>query len=79
MASNKNTSNIELEGVVVEALPNAMFRVKVSIGEGNEHIVLCTLSGKMKTRWIRVLPGDKVKIVVVPPDLTQGRIIYRFR
>ncbi len=74
-----NSNSIEIEGVVVEALPNTMFRVKVDIGDGREHIVLTTLSGKMKTRWIRVLPGDKVKLVVVPPDLTQGRIIYRFR
>ena len=74
-----NSNSIEIEGVVVEALPNATFLVKVNIGDGKEHIVRAMLSGKMKTRWIRVLPGDKVRLVVVPPDLTQGRITYRFR
>jgi len=74
-----NNNSVELDGVVVESLPNTMFRVKVNIGDGQEHILLATISGKMRTRWIRILPGDRVKVVVVPPDLTKGRITYRFR
>lgn len=79
------TSNsVELDGTVAEALPNTMFRVQMQIpsasgGEAREAMLLATLSGKMRTRHIRVLPGDKVKVVVVPPDLTKGRIIYRYR
>jgi translation initiation factor IF-1 len=74
-----NSNSIEIEGVVVEALPNTMFRVKVSIAPGQETILLGTISGKMRTRYIRILPGDRVKVVVVPPDLTKGRITYRYR
>ena len=76
------TNSVELDGVVTEALPNTMFRVTVTVptqsGETREAVVLCTLSGKMRTRRIKVLTGDKVKVVVVPPDLSKGRIIYRF-
>lgn len=74
-----NNNSVELDGVVVEALPNTMFRVKVNIGDGKEHILLATISGKMRTRWIRILPGDRVKVVVVPPDLTKGRVVYRYK
>jgi translation initiation factor IF-1 len=64
---------IETEGVVVEALPNAMFRVKLE----NGHIVLAHVSGKMRMNFIRILPGDKVKLELSPYDLTRGRITFR--
>jgi len=64
---------IEVEGVVVEPLPNAMFRVKLE----NEHMVLAHISGKMRMHYIRILPGDKVKVELSPYDLSRGRIIYR--
>jgi len=66
---------IETEGVVVEALPNAMFRVKLE----NEHIVLAHVSGKMRMNFIRILPGDKVKLELSPYDLTRGRITFRVK
>ncbi len=66
---------IETEGVVAEALPNAMFRVKLE----NEHIVLAHVSGKMRMNFIRILPGDKVKLELSPYDLTRGRITFRVR
>jgi translation initiation factor IF-1 len=64
---------IEVDGVVVEPLPNAMFRVKLD----NDHLVLAHISGKMRMHYIRILPGDKVKVELSPYDLTRGRIIYR--
>lgn len=64
---------IEIEGTVVEPLPNAMFRVKLD----NGHLVLAHISGKMRMHFIRILPGDKVKLEISPYDLTRGRIIYR--
>ncbi|MDD5156402.1 MAG: translation initiation factor IF-1 [Candidatus Omnitrophica bacterium] len=64
---------IETEGIVVEALPNAMFRVKLA----NEHIVLAHVSGKMRMNFIRILPGDKVKLELSPYDLSRGRITFR--
>lgn len=69
----KSKNNIELEGVVTEALPNAMFRVKIS----GEKTILCHLAGKMRMYRIKVMPGDKVKIQTTPYDETKGRIIYR--
>ncbi len=74
-----NNNSIELEGVVREALPNTMFRVAVNISPENEAILLATISGKMRTNYIKILPGDRVKVVVVPPDITKGRITYRYR
>lgn len=65
---------IEVEGVVVEALPNAMFRVKL---DTNNAVVLAHISGKMRMHYIRILPGDKVTVELSPYDLTRGRIIYR--
>lgn len=65
---------IEFEGEIVEALPNAMFRVKL----GNGHVVLGILSGKMKMNRIMLLPGDSVKIEMSTYDLGKGRIVYRF-
>jgi len=64
---------IAVEGEVVEKLPNAMFRVKLD----NGHIVLAHVSGKMRMHFIRILPGDKVKLELSPYDLTRGRITYR--
>jgi translation initiation factor IF-1 len=66
---------IELEATVVEALPNAVFRVELE----NKHQVLAHISGKMRKNFIRILPGDRVLIAVTPYDLTRGRIIYRFK
>jgi translation initiation factor IF-1 len=64
---------IEVEGVVKEPLPNAMFRVKLE----NGHEVLAHISGKMRMHFIKILPGDKVKLEISPYDLTRGRITYR--
>lgn len=66
---------IEVEGKVVEALPNAMFRVELP----NEHKVLAHISGKIRMHYIRILPGDKVLIELSPYDLNRGRITYRFK
>lgn len=66
---------IEVEGTVVEKLPSAMFRVKLETG--NE--VLAHISGKMRMYYIRILPGDKVKVELTPYDLTRGRITYRYK
>lgn len=65
---------IEFEGEVIEALPNAMFRVKL----GNGHVVLGVLSGKMKMNRIMILPGDSVKVEMSTYDLSKGRVVYRF-
>jgi translation initiation factor IF-1 len=67
---------IEVEGQVVAALPNAMFRVEVDIG-GDKHAILAHISGKMRKYYIRILPGDTVLVEISPYDLTRGRIIYR--
>lgn len=64
---------IEVEGEVVEPLPNAMFRVKLD----NDHVVLAHISGKMRKYYIRILPGDRVTVELSPYDLTRGRITYR--
>ena len=64
---------IEIEGVVVEKLPNAMFRVELE----NKHIVLATISGKLRMNYIRILPGDKVTLEMSPYDLSKGRITWR--
>ena len=67
------TDVIEIEGKVVEKLPNAMFKVELE----NGHIVLAHISGKLRMNFIRILPGDKVTIEMSPYDLTKGRIIWR--
>jgi len=64
---------IEVEGTVIEPLPNAMFRVELE----NGHKVLAHISGKMRMHYIRILPGDKVTVELTPYDLTRGRIIFR--
>ena len=66
---------IEVEGTVVEALPNAMFQVELE----NGHIVLAHVSGKMRMNFIRILPGDKVTMELTPYDLNRGRITHRFK
>jgi len=65
----------EIEGVVTENLPNTTFRVQT----GDDRQCLCTLSGKMRMNHIRILPGDRVKLVMTPYDQTKGRIIYRLK
>ncbi len=64
---------IEVEGIVVEKLPNAMFRVELE----NKHQILAHISGKLRMNFIRILPGDKVTVEMSPYDLTKGRIIWR--
>ena len=66
---------IELEGTVVEALPNAMFNVELQ----NGHVVMCTISGKLRLNYIRILPGDRVMVEMSPYDLTRGRITWRYK
>ena len=66
---------IEVEGIVREALPNTMFRVELQ----NKHIILAHLSGKMRKHYIRIVPGDTVKVALSPYDLNRGRIIFRER
>jgi translation initiation factor IF-1 len=66
---------VTVEGTVVEALPNAMFRVKLD----NDHLVLAHISGKMRMYFIKILPGDKVTVELSPYDLTRGRITYRYK
>ncbi|MFQ5700647.1 MAG: translation initiation factor IF-1 [Acidobacteriota bacterium] len=66
---------IQVEAVVVEPLPNAMFRVELE----NKHRVLAHISGKMRKHFIRILPGDRVLVELSPYDLTRGRIVYRYK
>lgn len=73
-ATTKEDS-IQLEGKVLEALPNAMFRVELD----NGHVVLAHISGKMRMHFIRILPGDRVTVEMSPYDLGRGRITYRFK
>jgi len=65
--------SIEVEGIIKESLPNAMFRVELE----NGHIILAHISGKIRKHFIRILPGDKVKLELSPYDLSKGRITYR--
>jgi translation initiation factor IF-1 len=71
--SKKNL--IKQDGIIEEALSNAMFRVRLE----NDHQILATISGKMRMNYIRILPGDKVAVEMSPYDLTRGRIIYRYK
>jgi translation initiation factor IF-1 len=66
---------VQVEGTVVEPLPNAMFRVELE----NKHMVLAHISGKLRMHFIKILPGDKVTVELSPYDLTRGRIIYRYK
>lgn len=74
MAKNEG-KEIEVEGTVLECLPNTTFKVEIEGG----HTVLAHLSGKMRINFIRILPGDRVKVALSPYDLTRGRIVYRYR
>jgi translation initiation factor IF-1 len=67
--------SIEVEGTVIETLPNAMFKVELENGQ----VVLAYVSGKMRMHFIKILPGDKVTVELSPYDLTKGRITYRFK
>ena len=71
----KKDGAIEVEGCVVEPLPNAMFRVELS----NGHRVLAHISGKMRQHYIRILPEDRVVVELSPYDLSRGRIVYRYK
>lgn len=66
---------IKQDGEVIEALSNANFKVRLE----NDHVILATISGKMRMHYIRILPGDKVSVEMSPYDLTRGRIIYRYK
>lgn len=72
---SKNSDAIELEGTVIEPLPNAMFKVELE----NGHTVLAHVSGKMRMHYIRILPGDRVTVELSTYDLTRGRITYRYK
>jgi translation initiation factor IF-1 len=74
-AGTQKEAALELEGVVEEALPNTMFKVKLD----NGHSVLGHISGKMRKHYIRILPGDRVTVELSPYDLTRGRITYRYK
>lgn len=67
--------DIEVEGKVLEALPNAMFKVEID----EKHQVLATLSGRIRMNFLRIVPGDKVRVVLSPYDLTRGRIVWRLK
>jgi len=66
---------IVIDGKVIEALPNAMFRVELD----NGHVVLCHISGKMRMHYIKILPGDRVKVEITPYSLDKGRITHRYK
>ena len=66
---------IEKEGIIIEALSNAMFRVELD----NGHVIIAHISGKMRMHYIRILPGDRVRVEMSPYDLTKGRISYRYK
>lgn len=74
-ASLAKEEGIQVEGTVVEALPNATFRVELE----NGHRLLAHISGKMRMHFIKILPGDKVTVELSPYDLTRGRIVYRYK
>jgi translation initiation factor IF-1 len=74
-AGMSKQKGIAVEGTVVEALPNAMFRVELE----NKHVILAHVSGKMRMHFIRILPGDRVAVELSPYDLTRGRITYRYK
>ncbi len=71
-------AGIEIEGVIAEALPNAMFRVEIPVGE-TKKTILAHVSGKMRQNYIRILPGDRVLVELSPYDLERGRIRYRYK
>lgn len=75
MSDSSTKEVIEVIGTVLEPLPNAMFRVQLE----NGHVILAHISGKMRMHYIKILPGDKVKVEMTPYDLTKGRITYRLK
>ena len=78
--SNQNKDIIELEGKVVEALPNAVFRVQIDTGKADAHTeILAHISGKLRINRIRVLPGDRVRVEMTPYDKEKGRITFRLK
>ena len=68
-------ASIEQDGIILEALPNAMFKVELE----NGHVIIAHISGKMRMFYIKILPGDKVKVEMSPYDLTKGRITFRYK
>ena len=66
---------IEIDGTVIEALPNANFKVELD----NKHVILCHIAGKMRMHYIKILPGDKVRVEMSPYDLSKGRISFRYK
>jgi translation initiation factor IF-1 len=68
-------SSIEQDGIILEALPNAMFKVELE----NGHVIIAHISGKMRMFYIKILPGDRVKVEMSPYDLTKGRITFRYK
>ena len=66
---------IQLDGVVLESLGNAMFRVQLDSG----HVIIASISGKMRMHYIKILPGDKIKVEMSPYDLSKGRIVFRYK
>ena len=75
MAKQDKSEVIEVEGIVEECLPGAMFKVKLP----NEHVVMAHVSGKIRMHYIRILPGDRVTVEISPYDLTRGRITFRHK
>ncbi|BBM88690.1 translation initiation factor IF-1 [Spirochaetota bacterium] len=73
LSQDKKEDLIEIMGIIEEALPNAMFRVKLE----NNHTIICHISGKMRMLYIKILVGDRVRVELTPYDLTRGRIVYR--
>lgn len=73
--SDNTKEVIEVVGTVLEPLPNAMFRVELE----NGHVILAHISGKMRMHYIKILPGDKVKVEMTPYDLSKGRIVFRLK
>ena len=72
---NMSKDVIEIEGTIIESMPNAMFRVKLE----NDHEILAHISGKIRKNFIRILPGDRVKVEMTPYDLSRGRITFRLK
>jgi translation initiation factor IF-1 len=72
---SQKEEGIQIEGAVIETLPNAMFKVELD----NGHQVLAHISGKMRMHYIRILPGDRVLVELSPYDLTRGRVVYRYK
>lgn len=79
ITKSKKSDVIVIDGVVLKALPNAMFNVKLDVEGDNEVIVLAHISGKMRMHYVKLLPGDRVAVELTPYDLTKGRITVRYK